>query len=210
MHWKRVTCELHDSYFRLMTIKHTIPKILSGRLNYYITRWRQEVSEFGPDPLVTRCGRESRTQRRGPPGLRLCSPGERGRHNADGHQSGGQYIAVLFGLQLPLTRNLSNKVRGIFFKEVSLVFIIASICILHVYVDESAYDYTTLVCSWNNSEEHFCCLLWFIFFVSVSRLSCCCCCCCYCSHLFTWNQPTLAGYTAGVLRCLSVSTCRSW
>ena len=38
---------------------------LSGRLNYYITRWRQEVSEFGdrkvwrPDPLVTRCSRES-------------------------------------------------------------------------------------------------------------------------------------------------------
>ena len=47
MHRKRVTCELHDSYFRLMTIKHAIPKILSGRLNYYITRWRQEVSEFG-------------------------------------------------------------------------------------------------------------------------------------------------------------------
>ena len=27
IHWKRVACELHDSYFRLMTIKHTIPKI---------------------------------------------------------------------------------------------------------------------------------------------------------------------------------------
>ena len=26
-HRKRVTCELHDSYFRLMTIKHAIPKI---------------------------------------------------------------------------------------------------------------------------------------------------------------------------------------
>ena len=26
MHRKRVTCELHDSYFRSMTIKHTIPK----------------------------------------------------------------------------------------------------------------------------------------------------------------------------------------
>ena len=58
MHRKRVTCELHDSYFRLMTIKHAIPKILSGRWNYYKIRWRQEVSEFG-DPLVTRCSRES-------------------------------------------------------------------------------------------------------------------------------------------------------
>ena len=26
MNRKRVTCELHDSYFRLMTIKHAIPK----------------------------------------------------------------------------------------------------------------------------------------------------------------------------------------
>ena len=26
MHRKRVTCELHDSYFRTMTIKHAIPK----------------------------------------------------------------------------------------------------------------------------------------------------------------------------------------
>ena len=31
-----------------------------GALNYYITRWRQEVSlVWRPDPLVTRCGRES-------------------------------------------------------------------------------------------------------------------------------------------------------
>ena len=27
MHRKRVTSELHNSYFRLMTIKHAIPKI---------------------------------------------------------------------------------------------------------------------------------------------------------------------------------------
>ena len=26
MHRKIVTCELHDSYFRVMTIKHVIPK----------------------------------------------------------------------------------------------------------------------------------------------------------------------------------------
>ena len=30
MHRKRVTCELYDNYFCLMTIKHAIPKILSG------------------------------------------------------------------------------------------------------------------------------------------------------------------------------------
>ena len=39
---------------------------LSGRLNYYITRWRQEVSELESDELETRCGRESTTQQKGP------------------------------------------------------------------------------------------------------------------------------------------------
>ena len=37
MHLKRVTCELHDSYFRLMTIKHAISKI-EWALNHYITQ----------------------------------------------------------------------------------------------------------------------------------------------------------------------------
>ena len=122
MHRKRVTCELHDSYFRLMMIKLAIPEILSGRLNYYITRWRREVSEF----LETRWWQDSVekacTQQSGPHGLRLSSPGERERHNAHGHKSGGQYIAVLFGLQLPLTvkpwvtlfEPFPIKVRGIF------------------------------------------------------------------------------------------------
>ena len=46
MHRKRVTCELHDSYFRLMTIKHAIPKIewaIEWALDYYITRSRQNL-----------------------------------------------------------------------------------------------------------------------------------------------------------------------
>ena len=39
MHRKRVTCELHDSYFRLMTIKHAIPKIeWAIELLYYSVR----------------------------------------------------------------------------------------------------------------------------------------------------------------------------
>ena len=40
-HRKRVTCELHDSYFRLMTIKHVISKIewaIEWALNYNITQ----------------------------------------------------------------------------------------------------------------------------------------------------------------------------
>ena len=45
MHRKRVTSELHDSYFRLMTIKHAIPNIECA-LSYYITRSRQEFREL--------------------------------------------------------------------------------------------------------------------------------------------------------------------
>ena len=82
---------------------------------------------WGPEKLLIRCSRES--QQSEPLGLPLSSPGEWERHNADGHKSGGQYIAVLLGLQLPLTikpwitfLNPYNKVRGIFFiKKSSLV-----------------------------------------------------------------------------------------
>ena len=40
---------------------------------------------------------------------------ENGERNCYDHKSGGQYVAVLFCLQLPLTHNPFNKVRGIFF-----------------------------------------------------------------------------------------------
>ena len=50
-HRKRVTCELHDSYFRLMTIKHSISKIewviewvIEWTLNYYITQKSRQLS----------------------------------------------------------------------------------------------------------------------------------------------------------------------
>ena len=36
MHRKRVTSELHDSYFRLMTIKHSISKIQWASNDYII------------------------------------------------------------------------------------------------------------------------------------------------------------------------------
>ena len=134
MHRQRVTYELHDSYFRLMTIKHAIPKtaevthpdgqswgdiVWAIELLYNSLKTGSQLV-WRPDPLVTRCGRESQHSAESwAPGLRLSSPGERESHNADGHKSWGQYIAVLFGLQLPLIHiTLSNKVRGIFFKEV--------------------------------------------------------------------------------------------
>ncbi len=45
MHRKRVTSELPDSYFRLMTIKHSISKIqwaIMWALNNYIAQSRQK------------------------------------------------------------------------------------------------------------------------------------------------------------------------
>ena len=81
------------------------------------------------------CPREA-----GPPGPRLSSPGERKRHDV---RMGWDVnmLQSLFSLQLLLTHTtLSNKVRGIFFKEVSLVFIhcvnmySACICVyMHIY-----------------------------------------------------------------------------
>ena len=68
MHQKRVTCELHDSYFRLMKIKHAIPKIewaIEWALNYYITQSRQEVRQL---ELEMRYGRESHARPKGPSG----------------------------------------------------------------------------------------------------------------------------------------------
>ena len=146
MHRKRVTCELHDSYFTWWRSNMPFQR-LSGRLNYYITWWGQEVSElefrwvgercgreshhpaegalgapssFG-DLLVIRCCRES--QQNGPPDLRLSSPGERERHTAMSGRAGEvNMLQSLFGLQLPLIRKPCNKLRGIFFlKKSSLV-----------------------------------------------------------------------------------------
>ena len=60
MHRKRVTCELHDSYFHLMTIKHSISKIewaIVWALNYYITQSRRKASASSSSSRSgTRCG----------------------------------------------------------------------------------------------------------------------------------------------------------
>ena len=42
-------------------------------------------------------------------------PRRTGKKHCYGYKSGGQYVAVLFSLQLPLTHNPFKKVRGIFF-----------------------------------------------------------------------------------------------
>ena len=71
MHRKRVTSELHDSYFRLMTIKHSFSKIqwaIVWALNYYLTQLSlgcQSSCQQTPWELETRFGREGHTRPRG-------------------------------------------------------------------------------------------------------------------------------------------------
>ena len=61
-----MTSELHDSYFRLMTIKHSISKI-EWASNDYITQLSS--TSQGPVELQTvggGCGRESHIEPKGP------------------------------------------------------------------------------------------------------------------------------------------------
>ena len=97
MHRKRVTSELHDSYFRLMTIKHSISKIqwtIVWALNYYIIQLSsspRSSCQQNSRELETRCGREGHTRPRGTsespngvdPNIRRTRKTQR-----DGHNSG--------------------------------------------------------------------------------------------------------------------------
>ena len=77
---KRLTSELHDSYFRLMTIKHSISKIEWAsswvrRASWIEFRFQLTSTPRGPVELPVefqtvgvRCGRESRRRLRGPSG----------------------------------------------------------------------------------------------------------------------------------------------
>ena len=70
MHRKRVTSELHDSYFRLMTIKHPISKIqlaIVWALSYLtqLSLGCKSSCQQTPRGLETRCGREGHTRPRG-------------------------------------------------------------------------------------------------------------------------------------------------
>ena len=71
MHRKRVTCELHDSYFRLMTTKHAIPKIEWGIELLYNSvwtgsQWVGDQTSWREDVL-----RKATTRQKGPSEPRL-------------------------------------------------------------------------------------------------------------------------------------------
>ena len=90
-----------------------VGKATSGRRGLWA------LMSWGPEKMLIRCNKESHHSAEWALGLRLSSPEERERHNADGHKIGGQNIAVMFDLRLPLTvkphttfSNPCNKVRG--------------------------------------------------------------------------------------------------
>ena len=129
MHWKRVTCELHDSYFRSMTIKHAIPRTAEvthpdGQL-WRDIEWAIELLYnlvktgsllvWRPDPLVTRCGRESQHPAEWAPRPPVEQHQENGKETLMAIRVGVNMLQFCSVSNSLSHTNLSNKVRGIFF-----------------------------------------------------------------------------------------------
>ena len=83
---------------RYWVIELLYNSVKTGSLFFFFFFFFGDQTRWWQDAVEKACTQQSR-----PPGLQLSNPGERERHNADVHKSGGQYVAVLFGLQFPLT-----------------------------------------------------------------------------------------------------------
>ena len=140
MHRKRVTSELHDSYFRLMTIKHSISKIqlaIVWALSYYLTQLSlgpRAVASRIPDSQRPNVVGKATPDRGGPrkspdgvdPNIRRTRKTQR-----DGHNSGVK-IWCLCSVSSTLSHeNLTNKVRGKY--NCKEVFLRLPSCILIVF-----------------------------------------------------------------------------
>ena len=128
-------------------------------LNIYITRWRLPVSTelkvqvqlvWRPDPLVTRCGRESQHPGEWAPGPRLSSPGERERNAAIANRVRGNMLQFCLVSNTLSNTTLSNKVRGIFFKELCRSSLL--LCCRLFGQSEIQHYYVTLTIQFNNSH----------------------------------------------------------
>ena len=100
MHRKRVTSELHDSYFRLMTIKHSISKIEWASNDYIIelSSTSQNGCQESLRQLETSCGREGHTRPRVPSGTPMewtPASGEQERHNVTVITVGSKYCSYV-------------------------------------------------------------------------------------------------------------------
>ena len=91
-----------------------------GRESHTRLKGLGALMSWGPEEMLIRCSKECHHPAEWPLDLRLSSPGERERHNVDGHKFGGQNITVYVRSSTPShTQTLSNpfctltnKVRG--------------------------------------------------------------------------------------------------
>ena len=125
MHRKRVTCQLHDSYFRSRMIKTCHSKDggscifrweIEWAPNYYITRVKTGSQSVG-DQMSWRqdAVEKASTQQSVPPGPRLSSSGERERNPVMANRVGVNMLQFCSVSNSLSHTTLSNKVRGIFF-----------------------------------------------------------------------------------------------
>ena len=165
MHQKRVTCELHDSYFRWMTIKHAIPRTVEvthsdGQL-WGDIEWRELLynslktgsqSVWRSENLERRCGRESQHSAVSlAPGLRLSSTGERERNAVMVNRVGVNMLQFCLVSNSLSHTNLSNEVRGTYFsKELCHSSLLLCRCYdfayLCVCIVGHGHGYTTFLC----------------------------------------------------------------
>ena len=157
MHRKRVTSELHDSYLRLMTIKHSISKNEWASNDYIIelsSRSQSSCQESSRQLKGVVVGKA--TPDRGDPREPRWSGPQHQENKKDTtwqSQQWGQNIAVMFDLQLPLTcnpwttlSNPCNKVRGkILLKKSSCVFLPASSFLRRYHC--VVVNYSTYICA---------------------------------------------------------------
>ena len=129
MHWKRVTCELHDSYFCSMTIKHAIPRRRKCIFRWLVMGWYWVGVELLYNSVHRKFKRvlgiswvgDKMRQRKpapreaGPPGPRLSSPGEQERNAVMAYRVGVNMLQFCSVSNSLSHTALSNKVRGIFF-----------------------------------------------------------------------------------------------
>ena len=155
MHRKRVTCDLHDSFRRSMTIKHAIPRIplvshpdgqLWGDIEWAIELLYNSVKTgsqlvWWPDPSVTRCGRENQHPTEWAPGPPVEQTWRTGKKRLWPKE---WWWICCSSVRSPTpchSKTLSNPFRTLsikwevyFFKRtVSLVFIVTSLLLCWVY-----------------------------------------------------------------------------
>ena len=90
---------------------------LSGRLNYYITRWNRKSVNWRSDELEIRWFRDKMWYRKPAESWAPGPPVEHQKNENDTRLCEVNMLQSFFSLQLPLTRKRCNKVRGTYFSK---------------------------------------------------------------------------------------------